>query len=183
MPTSVEHGTSAAFELTGRIDHRLSFVFGSLFILVLMVGGISLYLLGSLLLKSEEIARESEQVHLAERMHRTLQDFFAAVQRAQREGLSGTPSGVQVRAQQSSSRQRLTSASFSQGRPMHETPAPPELLQRWPRLRKVFTPNLVSTGQGVSTSTPTGWRTATFCMHSTGYHAASSFSILSATPK
>lgn len=57
MPTSVEHGTSAAFELTGRIDHRLSFVFGSLFILVLMVGGISLYLLGSLLLKSEEIAR------------------------------------------------------------------------------------------------------------------------------
>jgi len=93
MATGGESDRSAASGLTGRIDRRLSFVFGSLFLLVLAVGGISLYLLGSLLLRSEDIARESEQVHLAERMHRTLQDFFAAVEQAQLQGRA-TPDSV-----------------------------------------------------------------------------------------
>ena len=86
MAAGVEHDGSAASEFTGRIDRRLSLVFGSLFALVLLVGGISLYLLGSLLLRSEDIARESERVHLAERMHRGLQDLFAAVQMARLQG-------------------------------------------------------------------------------------------------
>ena len=73
-------------EFTGRIDRRLSLVFGSLFALVLLVGGISLYLLGSLLLRSEDIARDSERVHLAERIHRSLQDLFGAVQMARLQG-------------------------------------------------------------------------------------------------
>ena len=73
---------------TGRIDRRLSLVFGVLFVLVLLVGGVSLYLLGSLLLGSEAIARQSEQVHLAERAHATLQQFLSAVERAHVQGTS-----------------------------------------------------------------------------------------------
>lgn len=86
MTTGIEHDGPASTGFRGRIDHRLSVVFVSLFLLVLMVGATSLYLLGSLLLRSQEIGRESEQVHLVERMHRTLQYFFSAVQQAQLQG-------------------------------------------------------------------------------------------------
>jgi signal transduction histidine kinase len=75
-----------ALEFRGRIDRRLSVVLTSLFVLVVLVGGASLALLGSLLLRSETIARESEQLDLAERVHRTLHRFFSAIERAQQEG-------------------------------------------------------------------------------------------------
>jgi hypothetical protein len=69
-------------EFTGRLDRRLSYAFGSLFILVVLVGGASLYLLGSLLLRSDTIARESEHVHLLEEVHGTLQRMLSSVQQA-----------------------------------------------------------------------------------------------------
>src|SRR2546422_6152334 len=78
----VSHDT-ANTKFTGRIDRRLSFVFVSLFILVLLVGGSSLYLLSSHLLKSDVIARQSEQVHTVEQIDRRLQYFTSQVQLAQ----------------------------------------------------------------------------------------------------
>ena len=80
---SVAQNDSSRTEFTGRIDRRLSFVFVSLFILVLLVGGSSLYLLSSHLLKSDVIARQSEQVHTVERIDRRLQYFTSQVQLAQ----------------------------------------------------------------------------------------------------
>src|SRR5437870_6670788 len=70
-------------EFTGRIDRRLSFVFVFLFVLVLLVGGTSLYLLSSHLLKSDIIARQSEQVHIVEQIDRQLQYFTSEIQLAQ----------------------------------------------------------------------------------------------------
>jgi nitrate/nitrite-specific signal transduction histidine kinase len=73
-------------EFTGRIDHRLSFIFGSLFMLVLLVGGTSLYLLSSHLLKSDAIAKQSEQVHVVEQIDRYLQHLTSEIQLAQLQG-------------------------------------------------------------------------------------------------
>jgi len=73
-------------EFTGRIDHRLSFVFASLFVSVLLVGGTSLYILGSHLLKSDAIAKQSEQVHIVEQIDRYLQHFTSEIQLAQLQG-------------------------------------------------------------------------------------------------
>ena len=88
MTSALEPGRFAASPFTGRIDRRLSLVFGALFALVLAVGGTSLYLLGSLLLESETIARQSEQVHLVERMHATLHRLLSVVQLAHFQGTS-----------------------------------------------------------------------------------------------
>src|SRR5262245_28107035 len=74
---------SSDTEFTGRIDHRLSLVFVSLFMLVLLVGGTSLYLLSSHLLKSDAIAKQSEQVHIVEQIDRYLQHFTSEIQLAQ----------------------------------------------------------------------------------------------------
>ena len=73
-------------EFRGRIDHRLSVVFASLFILVLVVGGTSFYLLRSHLLKSDVIARQSEQIELVEQIESRLQSFTAEIQLAQLQG-------------------------------------------------------------------------------------------------
>src|SRR5262245_30787214 len=73
-------------EFTGRIDHRLSFVFASLFVSVLLVGGTSLYILGSHLLKSDAIAKQSEQVHIVEQIDRYLQNFTSEIKLAQLQG-------------------------------------------------------------------------------------------------
>src|SRR5215475_11461085 len=73
-------------EFTGRIDHRLSFVFASLFVSVLLVGGTSLYILGSHLLKSDAIAKQSEQVHIVEQIDSYLQHFTSEIQLAQLQG-------------------------------------------------------------------------------------------------
>src|SRR5207247_8861339 len=80
---SVAQNDSSRTEFTGRIDRRLSFVFVSLFILVLLVGGSSLYLLSSHLLTSDVIARQSEQVHTVEQIDSRLQYFTSQVQLAQ----------------------------------------------------------------------------------------------------
>jgi signal transduction histidine kinase len=79
-------GEPSDTEFTGRIDHRLSFVFVSLFTLVLMVGGTSLYLLSSHLLKSDAITKQSEQVHVVEQIDRYLQRFTSEIQLAQLQG-------------------------------------------------------------------------------------------------
>ena len=70
-------------DFTGRIDRRLSFVFLSLFLLVLLVGGGSLYVLSSHLLKADAIAKQSEQVHVVEQIDRHLQQFTSEIQLAQ----------------------------------------------------------------------------------------------------
>src|SRR5262245_43372872 len=77
---------SSGKEFTGRIDHRLSFVFVFLFLLVLLVGGTSLYLLSSHLLKSDAIAKQSEQVYIVEQIDRYLQHFTSEIQLAQLQG-------------------------------------------------------------------------------------------------
>jgi NarL family two-component system sensor histidine kinase LiaS len=74
----------AAF--TGRIDQRLSLAFVSLFILVYALGGVSLYLLASHLIKSAVISRQSEQVHIVEQIDRRLQDFTSRTQLAHLQG-------------------------------------------------------------------------------------------------
>ena len=73
-------------EFTGRIDHRLSFVFASLFMLVLLVGGSSLYLLSAHLLKADAIAKQSEQIQIVEQIDRYLQHFTSEIQLAQLQG-------------------------------------------------------------------------------------------------
>jgi len=73
-------------EFTGRIDHRLSFVFFSLFMLILLVGGSSLYLLSSHLLKANAIAKQREQVHIVEQIDSYLQHFTSEIQLAQLQG-------------------------------------------------------------------------------------------------
>jgi len=77
---------SSGKEFTGRIDHRLSFVFVFLFLLVLLVGGSSLYLLSAHLLKADAIAKQSEQVHIVEQIDRYLQHFTSEIQLAQLQG-------------------------------------------------------------------------------------------------
>src|SRR5215467_4598646 len=74
---------AASVEFTGKIDRRLSFVFVALFILVLVVGGTSFYLLRSHLLKSDVIARQSEQIEFVEQIESRLQSFTAEIQLAQ----------------------------------------------------------------------------------------------------
>jgi len=73
--------TSTGFR--GRIDRRLSIVFIFLFILVLVVGGTSFYLLRSHLLKSDAIARQGEQIQFVEQIESRLQSFTAEIQLAQ----------------------------------------------------------------------------------------------------
>jgi len=74
----------AAF--TGRIDRRLSLVYVSLFILVFSLGGVSLYLLASHLIKSAATSRQSEQIHIIEQIDRRLQDFTSQTQLAHLQG-------------------------------------------------------------------------------------------------
>jgi nitrate/nitrite-specific signal transduction histidine kinase len=81
-----EPGRPPTSGFTGRIDRRLSVVFAALFTLVLLVGGASLSLLGSLLLESGPIARQSTQVHVVERVHTTFLRYLSAIQLAHVQG-------------------------------------------------------------------------------------------------
>jgi signal transduction histidine kinase len=71
----------------GRIHRRLSLIFGCLFLLMVVGGGISLYLAGSLLLQSQQTAKQNEQVYAIANMHSSLHHFFSSMQRAR---LTGT---------------------------------------------------------------------------------------------
>ncbi len=84
--SGIELHEDASREFTGRIDRKLSFVFIFLFILVVVVGGTSFYLLRSHLLKSDVIARQSEQVQFVEQIDSGLQSFTAEIQLAQLQG-------------------------------------------------------------------------------------------------
>jgi NarL family two-component system sensor histidine kinase LiaS len=79
-------GDSLPSGFTGRIDRRLSLVYISLFILVFSLGGVSLYLLASHLIKSAAISRQSEQIHIIEQIDRRLQDFTSRIQLAHLQG-------------------------------------------------------------------------------------------------
>jgi nitrate/nitrite-specific signal transduction histidine kinase/Na+-transporting methylmalonyl-CoA/oxaloacetate decarboxylase gamma subunit len=84
--SGIELHEDASTKFTGRIDRKLSFVFIFLFILVLVVGGTSFYLLRSHLLKSDVVARQSEQVQFVEQIDSRLQSFTAEIQLAQLQG-------------------------------------------------------------------------------------------------
>src|SRR5215467_11596723 len=70
----------------GKIDRKLTVVFVSLFILVLVVGGSSFYLLRSHLLKSDVISEQSKQVEFVEELGSRLQSFTAEIQMDQLQG-------------------------------------------------------------------------------------------------
>jgi len=67
----------------GSISRRLSLVFGSVFCLVLLIGGTSLYLAGFLLYRSQELSREGKQVYSVQQIHISLHHFFSSLQRAE----------------------------------------------------------------------------------------------------
>jgi signal transduction histidine kinase len=71
----------------GRLNRKLSLVFGSFFFLMLVGGGTSLYLAGSVLLQSQQTANQNEQVYAIGQMHSSLHHFFSSMQRAR---LGGT---------------------------------------------------------------------------------------------
>jgi nitrate/nitrite-specific signal transduction histidine kinase len=73
-------------QFTGKIDRKLSIVFVSLFLLVLVVGGSSFYLLRSHLLKSDVISEQGQQVEFVEELGSRLQAFTAEIQMAQLQG-------------------------------------------------------------------------------------------------
>lgn len=60
---------SQGSDFRGRISHRLSFLFGLLVFVVLLVGGVSLYLSRSISLGAEAIRWESQQIDAADRIH------------------------------------------------------------------------------------------------------------------
>jgi signal transduction histidine kinase len=76
----------------GRIHRKLSLVFSCLFLLMVLGGGISLYLAGSLLLQSQQTAKQNEQVYAIANMHSSLHHFFSSMQRARLTGTSISPS-------------------------------------------------------------------------------------------
>lgn len=65
-----------------RIDRRLSFIFGFLFVSVLFVGGSSLYLARSIYIASGEIKEESARIDLVDQMHYTIHHLISSTQRA-----------------------------------------------------------------------------------------------------
>lgn len=69
-------------KFSGRIGWKLTLVFGTLLSLVLLVGGSSLHLLGSILLGLEEIEKESQQVNVARSIHSTLRELISAYVKA-----------------------------------------------------------------------------------------------------
>ena len=73
---------SEGSDFRGRISHRLSLIFGFLFLVVLLVGGVSLYLARSIFISTEEIRRESEQIDLVDRIHSAIHHYVSALQRA-----------------------------------------------------------------------------------------------------
>jgi signal transduction histidine kinase len=78
-------GEEPAF--VGRLNRKLSMVFGSFVLLMLVGGGTSLYLAGSVLLQSRQTAKQSEQVYAIGQLHSSLHHFFSSMQRAR---LGGT---------------------------------------------------------------------------------------------
>ena len=93
-PVSWTDDPSMATEtiFVGRIHRKLTFVFSCLFMLMVLGGGISLYLAGSLLLQSQRTARQNEQVYAIANMHSSLHHFFSSMQRARLTGTSISPS-------------------------------------------------------------------------------------------
>ncbi len=92
-PPLNEAATGHSKRFTGRINRRLTFVFGSFFLIVLVGTGVSSFLAISLLYRSRQTGKESEQVELVESVHTTLHHFFSAMQRA-RLGGSGLPNSL-----------------------------------------------------------------------------------------
>ncbi len=72
----------------GRIHRRLTFVFGCLFLLMVLGSSISLYLAGSLLIQSQQTAKQNEQVYAVANIHSSLHHFFSSIQRARLTGTS-----------------------------------------------------------------------------------------------
>jgi signal transduction histidine kinase len=74
--------TDETADFPGRIDHRLNAIMGLLFSLILVGGGMSLYLAYYNYLNTEEIRRERERIDLVDQMHDTVHHFVSDLQRA-----------------------------------------------------------------------------------------------------
>lgn len=68
-------------EFPVRINRRLSFFFSLLFLLVVVVGGTSLYLARSIFLTTQEVKKESDRIDLVDRMHYTIHHVIEALER------------------------------------------------------------------------------------------------------
>lgn len=79
---------SQGSDFRGRINHRLSLIFASLFLVVVLVGGISLYLARSIFLSTDNIKGESERTNLADRIHSTVHHLISDMQRSILRGTS-----------------------------------------------------------------------------------------------
>ncbi len=79
-------------KFSGRIGFKLTLVFGALLSLVLLVGGASLHLLGSILRGLEVIEKESQQVDVARSLHSTVRELISTYVKAnlQQENVSET---------------------------------------------------------------------------------------------
>ena len=73
------------YEFRGKINRRLSLIFGFLFFVVLLVGGFSLYLARSISLSGEQVGRESERIDLVDQIHSTIHHLISDLQRARLE--------------------------------------------------------------------------------------------------
>ncbi len=69
-------------KFSGKIGWKLTLVFGTLLSLVLLVGGSSLHLLGSILLGLGDIEKESQQVDVARSIHSTLRELISTYVKA-----------------------------------------------------------------------------------------------------
>ncbi|OGQ75151.1 MAG: hypothetical protein A3G40_00435 [Deltaproteobacteria bacterium RIFCSPLOWO2_12_FULL_57_22] len=79
---------SEGSDVRGRINHRLSLIFASLFLVVVLVGGISLYLARSIFVSTDNIKRESERINLADGIHSTIHHLISDMQRSILRGTS-----------------------------------------------------------------------------------------------
>lgn len=78
MTTNDKSRNPGADIFPGKIGRKLGVIFGILLCSVLLIGGSSLYLLRSVLLGLEKIEKESEQVELAQNIHRTIQELISS---------------------------------------------------------------------------------------------------------
>lgn len=82
MAANAQENRSQKVAFPGRINRKLSLLFGLLFFLVLLVGGTSLYLAHSIFLVSQEIKSHSERTNLVFRIYYTSHHLIELLERA-----------------------------------------------------------------------------------------------------
>lgn len=75
----------------GRISRRLSLAIGLLFLLVLLVGGVSLLLARSIILITWDIKRQGEHIQVMDAFHSSIHHLINEVQQSVITGLAPSP--------------------------------------------------------------------------------------------